>query len=269
MQEGVPPRLRQKPLRCPPRGSNSRLGAALRREGVPPRLRLLLALAVIALCAGCDTATSVAARAGLVSFEERCEQKLPKTTIDIVAAPIEYATDRDRSYTELTQMSGETSSAVHAFGLTTAEISHHASLETAGIEDTRSGRTCVRPAIRVELAMTPMTVYVSREVTDDPCRAATILEHELKHVAVYRERLAEVGDEVRAALVRTYDNRVFYFSNRAEGQRQMEWALSQQLGTLLDDNARQIKQRQRQVDSPEEYARVAAACGGIRVDPQT
>src|SRR6266542_1846119 len=36
---GVPPRLRLTPLRCPPRGSNSRLGAALRRECVPPRLR--------------------------------------------------------------------------------------------------------------------------------------------------------------------------------------------------------------------------------------
>jgi hypothetical protein len=202
-----------------------------------------------------------------VSFEERCEQKLPKTTIDVVAKPIEYATDRQRSYAELTQMSGETSSAVHAFGLTTAEISHHAWLETAGIEDTRSGRTCVRPAIRVALSMTPMTVYVSREVAEDPCRATTVLEHELKHVAVYRQRLAEVGDEVRSALVRTYDNRVFYFSDRAEGHRQMEQALSQQLSTLLDDNARQIKERQREVDSLEEYARVAAACGGIRVDP--
>jgi len=233
-------------------------------------LRLLLAVfSVVALCAGCDAATSVAARTGLVTFEEGCEQKLPKTTIDIVAAPIEYATNRDRSYTELTQMSGETSSAVHAFGLTTAEISHHAWLETAGIEDTRSGRTCVRPAIRIELSMTPMTVYVSREVTDDPCRAAMILEHEMKHVAVYRQRLAEISAEVRAALVRTYDNRVFYFSDRAEGHRQMEQALSQQLSTLLDDNARQIKERQRQVDSPEEYARVAAACGGIRVEPQT
>ena len=69
-------------------------------------------------------------------------------------------------------MSGETGSTVLALGLTTAEISHQASLETAGIEDTKSGRICLRPAIRVELAMTPMTVYVSREVTDDPCRAA-------------------------------------------------------------------------------------------------
>src|SRR5438045_574720 len=30
----VPPRLRLSPLRCPPRGPNSRLGSALRRESV-------------------------------------------------------------------------------------------------------------------------------------------------------------------------------------------------------------------------------------------
>ncbi len=225
---------------------------------------LLPPLAVVALCAGCDAVTTVGVRAGVVSFETQCEQKLPKTTVDVVTTPIVYATNRDRSYTELTPMSGETGSTVLALGLTTAEISHQASLETAGIEDTKSGRICLRPAIRVELAMTPMTVYVSREVTDDPCRAATILEHEMKHVAVYRQRLGEIGDEVRTALVKTYDNRIFYFSTRAEGQRQMEQALTGRLSELLNDDARQIKERQRAVDSPEEYARVAAACGGIQ-----
>jgi len=228
------------------------------------RVRALrLIPAVVALCAGCDAVTTVGVRAGIVSFETRCEQKLPKTTVDVVTTPIVYATNRDRSYSELTPMSGETRSTVLALGLTTAEISHRASLETAGIEDTKSGRICVRPAIRVELSMTPMTVYVGREVADDPCRAAAILEHEMKHVAVYRQRLDEIGDEVRTALVKTYDNRIFYFSTRAEGQREMEQALTRQLGALLDDDARQIKERQRAVDSPEEYARVAAACGGI------
>ncbi len=231
------------------------------------RSSLLPVLAVVALCTGCDAVTAIATRAGIMSFEARCEQKLPRTTIDVVAVPIVYATNRDRSSTELTQMSGETSPTLLALGLTTAEIGHHVSFETAGIEDTRSGRTCVRPAIRVELSMTPMTVYVGREIAGDPCRDAVILEHELKHVAVYRQRLEEIGVEVRAALAKTYGNKVFYFSDRAEGQRQMQTALRDELEALLADDARQIKQRQRAVDSPEEYARVAAACGGIRVDP--
>jgi hypothetical protein len=233
----------------------------------PAAVLAISALALGALCAGCDAVTSVAGRAGLVSFEARCEQKLPRTTIDVVAAPIVYATNRDRSYTELTQMSGETSPTLLALGLTTAEIRHHVALETAGIEDTRSGRICVRPAIGVELSMTPMTVYVAREVAGDPCRDAVILEHEMEHVAVYRQRLEEIGGEVRATLVKTYGNRVFYFSDRAEGQRQMQKALRDELEELLVDNARQIKERQRAVDSPEEYARVAASCGGIQVQP--
>ncbi len=228
-------------------------------------LPAIAALAIVALAAGCDAVTSVAERAGVVSFEARCERKLPKTAIDVVTTPIVYATNRDRSYTELTQMSGEGGSAVLALGLTTAEISQHASLETAGIEDTKSGRICVRPAIRVELSMTPMTVYVGREVAGDPCREAAILEHEMKHVAVYRQRLEEIGAEVRAALVKSYGSRVFYFSDRAGGQRQMQKALTDELDTLLGENARQIKERQRTVDSPEEYARVAAACGGMLV----
>src|SRR5690242_20713559 len=36
----VPPTLAASPLRCPPRGRDSRLGAALRRSTLPPRSRL-------------------------------------------------------------------------------------------------------------------------------------------------------------------------------------------------------------------------------------
>ena len=35
----------------------------------------------------------------------------------------------------------------------------------------------------------------------------------MKHVAIYRQRLGEIADELRTALVKTYDNRIFYFSS--------------------------------------------------------
>jgi hypothetical protein len=43
-------------------------------------------------------------------------------------------------------------------------------------------------------------------------------------------------------------------------------ALAAEIGLMLADDARRIKERQREVDTPEEYARVSAMCGGMMKD---
>ena len=233
-------------------------------------MRLLIsaaaAFAAMAMIAACDSAKSLAARAGLGGFEARCEASLPATRIEVVTAPVVYGTDRNRSWRELTVMSGDATPTLRALGLTTAQVGHQASVETTGIEDQRNGRVCVRPSIRVEVSATPMTVYIGQEIAGDPCRDAVALEHELKHVAVYTEELAKIADDVRALLAASYGNRVLYYGSRAEAQRETQAALGAELGPLLAGNVRRIKERQRTIDSPEEYARVSAACGGMMKD---
>jgi hypothetical protein len=228
----------------------------------------LVAAAVVGgLLAGCDAASSIAARAGLAtSFEAQCEKSLPPTKIEVVTIPVTWNTDRTRSVAELTRLSGDSGDVNRALGLTTAEIGHQAFVETSGIEDSQTGRSCTRPAIRVELAMTPMTVYVSREFAGDPCREAAIVEHEMKHVMVYKNFLSSIAAEVRDALSREYGNKVFQFRDRADARRDSEKRLSDQLHGLLADNARRVKALQTEVDSPEEYARVASECGGMQVN---
>jgi hypothetical protein len=68
---------------------------------------------------------------------------------------------------------------------------------------------------------------------------------------------------VRAALRAAYGNRVLYYKSRAEAKRSTDASVSAELGPLLDRIAGQIKARQREIDSPEEYASVSAACGGM------
>src|SRR5262249_49623383 len=129
--------------------------------------------------------------------------------------------------------------------------------------DQGTGRVCIRPAVRVDLAATPMTVYIAREISGDTCRANAALEHEQKHVAVYREELALIAADIRATLKSAYDNRLLYYGSRAEAKRETETAVHARVGPLLDRIARHIKARQREIDSPEEYARVSALCGGM------
>ena len=226
-------------------------------------LALVIVASIAALGVGCDAAQSVAARAGLTGFEGRCEAALPPTRIDVVTAPIEYGVDRTKSWRELTAIGGETAPSLRAVGLTHAKLSDRISIETSGIEDQGTGRVCVRPSIRIDLSATPMTVYIGREIADDACRANAALEHEQKHVAVYHEELGRIAAELRAILKSAYDNRVLYYGSRAEAQRETETAVHAKVGPLLDRIARHIKARQGEIDSPDEYSRVSAACGGM------
>ena len=223
----------------------------------------VLSIVAPVLISGCDSAKSAAARAGLAGFEARCEASLKPTRIDVVTAPVVHRTDRTRSWVELTAMSSDDTPEVRAVGLTMAIIAHQTTVETAGIEDASDGRVCVRPTIRVELSATPITVYISREIAGDPCRDAAALEHELKHVAVYSGELARIADEVRRQLAVKYDNRVLYYRSRSEAQNETKTALGTELGPMLAQEGRRIKERQRAIDTPEEYARVSAACGGM------
>jgi hypothetical protein len=222
-------------------------------------------LAAALVIAGCDAAKSAAARAGLAGFEARCEASLPAARIEVVTAPVVPSIDRSRSWRELTSMSGDTGSELRALGLTTAKVGHKASVETTGIESQRDGRVCVRPSIKVELSAMPMTVYIGREIAGDPCREAVALEHEMKHVAVYRDELPRLAADTRALLEASYGNRVLYYGSRADAKRETQAALGAELGPMLEVDARRIKERQRTIDTPEEYARVSAACGGMAV----
>jgi len=227
---------------------------------------LAAALSAVILLAGCDKAATVAARAGLVSFESVCARQLPATKVDITTAPVSYDVDTARSYRELTALSPDAGALDRALGLTLTQIGYESFTELQGIEQARGGRVCVRPAIRITLAMQPMTVYVASEYHGDACREAVILEHERKHVALYSEFVGLLARELRAAVTADFGDAIFYGSDRAQAEGEIRERLGVYLEPMLREAMQRIKERQRSVDSPEEYARVAAACGGMNVD---
>ncbi len=223
---------------------------------------LLAAAGAVALAAGCDALTATAQRVGVVpTFEAHCAKSLPATEVVVRAVPVRYVLDTGHSHAELARMGVEAGAGERVIGLTRARIGHAASITVHGIEEPRNRQVCVRPAIRVEMSMQPMTVYVGREYAGDPCRRAVILEHEEKHVAVYRDYLDEVTTRVRGEIADAYGNAVMVFASRDEAQREIESALAGYLEPVLARSTRELVQRQAAVDTPEEYARVGERCG--------
>jgi hypothetical protein len=236
------------------------------RHGAGWRAKRIAVLTVIGVLCGCDKVTNLGARVGLVPFEKVCARQLPPTSVDIATVPVDYTVDTTRSYHELTVMAPEAGSYDRALGLTLARVGYKSSTALQGIEQKQGGRACVRPAIRITLALEPMTVFVANEYHGDSCREAVIIEHERKHVAVYSQFIAQLAGELRTAIAADFGDTIFFAPDRAQAEREIGDRLAVHLEPMMRDSLTRIRERQRTVDSPEEYARVAAACGGMKID---
>jgi len=218
--------------------------------------------AALLVAAGCDRGSPQGTlRDAFTSFEARCE-RIPALPPEVVAIPPAVAVDDTRSEAELTRLHDRPPSPHRTMGLTLTRLGHEAALEFTGVTDPTRGRTCFRTQVRVELFMRPLTVYVAREATGDPCVRAVIHEHELKHVAVYDAYLREAVDGLAQALPAEFGNGIRYTEDEARTRQAVEARLTQFLAEHLQQGSHELELRQRSVDSPEEYARIAAACRG-------
>lgn len=218
-------------------------------------VRPALAVALCALLASCGRDGNPFA-----SFDTRCA-KLPAPRFDVVTAAVSFDRDDSHPIAELTVRSGSALATHRTMGLTTAMFGQSTDIDLHVVDDRRGSRACGTPTVRVELSMQPMTVFIAREVAETPCQRDATLEHELKHVEVFREVLEEAARELGRDLPDAIGAELRRATNAAELQQRLIVSVRDYLAQFMKDWQRVLDSRQREVDSPEEYARVAAACG--------
>ena len=225
-----------------------------------------LALTLAFVLGGCDAVTSTAAKYNpFPSFERRCEQ-LPASHVEVRQQAIRPVTNDTLPYRELTRLGEENPATHRTLGLTKTEFRQEVALELQGIAESGGGRSCSRPHIVLDLTMAPMTVYVASELADDACSHAAVLAHEMKHVAAFREHMADTARKLEAELPQLFGQRIITARDAEAGEAQVREALRAFLGEFIAANTAELKERHAAVDSAEEYARVNGACGGITVD---
>lgn len=193
------------------------------------------------------------------SFEDRCEQ-LPASTVQVALQPFSVTENRTLPFTTLTQLSEGPSPALRTIGLTRANFGHRSWIDVKGLEDRVGHRACVRPRVHVELSVRQMTVYVAREYATDPCRARTIREHEQRHVDVYAGYAGEAVDHLTSRLHAVVGDAPHFASTVGEAQHRLDRRIEDALEAFMRDSERTLADRQAQIDTPEEYARVTNAC---------
>jgi hypothetical protein len=216
--------------------------------------RLAIALALCALLGGCGRNGNPFA-----SFETRCT-RLPAPRFDVVATPLSFERDDTRPIAELTVKSGSALATHRTMGLTSAVFGQSTDIELQVVGDGRGSRACGTPSVRVELSMQPVVVFIAREVAESPCQRDATLAHEMKHVEVFREVLQEAATELEREFPEAVGAELRRAANAEELQRRLILGVRDYLAQFMSDWQRVLDARQAEVDSPEEYGRVSAAC---------
>ena len=193
------------------------------------------------------------------AFEARCTQ-LPSSRVGVTTVPITYGEDETLSIDQLNLRSGHTPGVHLTFGLTTAKFASHVTVEIHLFENRDATRACGTLGVDVELSARPMVIYLAQELDGSPCARTATMEHELKHVAVFRAVLDEAARDLAADLAGMIGTGVQWAQSKAELQRQMNARVTDYLAGFMDQRGRELNERQDGVDSPQEYARVKAAC---------
>lgn len=231
--------IRHRQLRSRPR-------AALRAS--------LLAAGVIAL-GGCDQ---------IRPFEELCAERLGPSRIEVEAAPIQVVTDFSRSRAQLTA-AGAPSAGRSVLGLTETQIKWSVSMGGNALSRRIGGRHCLRPDVKVRLAMEPMTVSIASEYLPGTCSFDLTMAHEQKHVQVYQVFLYDVTQRVQDELRKRLGDRILYFASAAEAEKHLAALTRDTVSPLVGNAMQEVTPLQAAVDSPEEYFRMdrfQEACTG-------
>ena len=134
--------------------------------------------------------------------------------------------------------------------------------------DREGNEACVRlQSVELRVSMPMRIIYVVRERRPGTCEHNVVLEHERKHQAVddavIAEHIPRLQRLMQAAAQRVSAQRIKPGGEKAAQQRldnELKAALNQASKTLEQERSA----RQQAIDTPQEYARVGAACDPSR-----
>jgi hypothetical protein len=193
-------------------------------------------------------------------FETRCAE-LPASRFEVVAVPISYRVVETDSVAQLTVRSGKSPDTHWTFGLTTVNFGHQTQIGIRSIEDAAGHRACGTLEVRVRLSMQPVVIYLANELDSSRCARDVTMEHEQKHLAVFREALDATTRELAANLGAAIGTGQQRAASKTELEQQVTGRINAYLADFVRQRREELEIRQEAIDSPQEYARVRHACG--------
>ncbi|WP_147373999.1 hypothetical protein [Massilia cavernae] len=205
-------------------------------------------------------ALPAAARGANPSFEQRCEQEM-KPMFEVSLRESGYTVDNTVSSRVLNNRSVHHYAGEQMLGMTALEARTVVSFDGPALADKASGRECVAPRISVALTFPKMSVFVAREFAPASCSYRQVLEHELRHVQLYRDQFPGLVERVRHGLAARFGGKPLY-ADHGKGLEALEADIDNWLRPFIKAEIGRMEVAQAAMDTPDESFRLSIACNG-------
>ncbi|UCV09827.1 hypothetical protein [Dechloromonas denitrificans] len=188
---------------------------------------------------------------GGTGFEAACEKLASEAAIRVVFEDRPVSRDDSRQLDVLKRLSGAGTNPYHSvLGLTHAEPAASLDVMPRILTDV-DGQVCGVSSLRLQLGFSALQVYLASELRDS-CRRRLVEEHELEHVAVWRNHL-RVAARMLETLLRRKLGETAYFRTPAEADETLRRQADQLIAPLLKNLKDGIVADQQQIDSAASY----------------
>ncbi|MYM40860.1 hypothetical protein [Duganella qianjiadongensis] len=225
-----------------------------------PLIAACTALAVLP-CAPLHAAAAGTGAASRTPFQVRCEDSIAKTVSVLSSRSNGYTINNQLPFNQLTARSGSAANGMATLGLTVTNGQYGAKLGGTILQDPASGYECIAPRVDLTLNYSPVLIYVSNEFAPGSCGYQVILEHEQRHLQAYMENLARVEKVVRDALNKRFDAKPLYAPS-GTAMSALEHEINTVWFPFIRDEFDKGRDKQAQIDTAEEYARMGKVCNG-------
>ena len=196
------------------------------------------------------------------SWADECDQ-LPKPAVVVKRLDERFVVNVQHSYKALNHLGAALARPGNqVLGLTRGNsVAHFASSIPSYVD--RTGRwECASPQLALTLGFSQMTVYVAKEFPEGSCAYKEIYQHELRHVKAYQTHLASIEQDVTVTLNRRFATGSPWRGPVGQARAQLQRELNERWLPYIKREMARADEVQALIDTPEEYARVADACGG-------
>ena len=195
-------------------------------------------------------------------WADECDQ-MPPPSVTLKRLDEPVSLDTTYSYKSITVLGSTLRHPENrVLGLTRGIARVRFETKTALIVD-RTGRwECASPQLIVTYGFSPMTIYVAKEFSKGSCAYNEIYQHELRHVKTYQDHLVSIEKELTETLNRRFATGSPWRSTVGQTRLTLERELNERWIPYITREMERVESAQALIDTPEEYARVAAACNG-------
>jgi len=193
---------------------------------------------------------------------DECERlPAPSVTVTRLEEPITINTQY--GYRELTHLGSDIARTGQAIlGLTRGKARASFSVTMTRHPDKTRRWECASPQILLTYGFSPMTIYVAKEIPKGTCAYDEVLRHEMRHVTAYRSHLAAIEPKVREALTARFVTGEPWRGPLGQPPRQLQREISERWQPYMEHEINLGMAAQKEIDAPEEYARVLDSCNG-------